>query len=184
MIKKVTEGFQKFRHDKSSRNRFLIFILMMFLILYSAIYAAPKISLIIGIGIVTDKDYDLFLQNNDGIPSEMKTRENCRLFTYDFKMNKPVLFVRNVQISKDSLSRYLDDKLYFDSTADKFHGLGLYSATDNHYHFIEAIDVYSEGITDEMVYRFFEDYRIEVSWVDLFNRKHKAYYYLKDYYEN
>ena len=62
-------------------------------------------------------------------------------------------------------------------------GLGSYYSSGNNYHSIDGIDIFLDGMTDEKVCNFFGDYKIEISWVDLLNREHKEYYYLKDYYK-
>ena len=182
------EYFRNFFTKKDSRKRLLSILLLTALIIYLVMYAQPKVYLTAQIKPVTEKDYNLFLQYSQNgyggnAPLESRTRENCRLLTVDLQVKKPFLLVRNINISKNNLNRYLGDKQYFDKTADEFHDLGSYYSTDNNYHSIDGIDIYLAGMTDEKVYNFFGDYKIEISWVDLLNRKHKEYYYLKDYYK-
>lgn len=161
---------------------------MTVLIIYVVMYAQPKVYLAAQIKPETEKDYNLFLQYSQhgyggNAPLESRTRENCRLLTIELQIKKPFLLARNININKDNLNKYLDDKLYFDKTTDEFHGLGTYYYTDNNYHSIDGIDIYLDGMTDEKVCNFFGDYKIEISWVDILNRKHKESYYLKDYYK-
>lgn len=181
-----TDYFRSFFNNKGVRKCLLGILLLTALIIYLVTYAQPKVTLTAQVKPVTEKDYQLFLQNSQhgyggNAPIESRTRENCRLLTVELKVQKPFP-VRNISINKDNLNRYLDDKLYFNKAADEFQGLGSYFLTDNKYHSTDGIDIYLEGITDEKVYEFFGDYKIEISWVDLLNRKHKEYYYLKDYY--
>lgn len=49
--------------------------------------------------------------------------------------------------------------------------------------YAEGTDVYMDGMTDEKLKNFFGDHKITVSWRDLFNRKHKQIFYLKDYFK-
>ncbi len=173
--------------NKDTRKWIYIILLLTALIFYLTIYTQPKVYLTARINPVTEKDYNLFLQYSQNgyggnAPLECRTRENCRLLTVELKINSPLLQVRNVNIHKDNLNEYLDDKLYSDKTADEFYTLGSYYFTDSNHHSIDGVDIYLDGLTDEKVCNFFGDYKIEISWLDLLNRKHKEYYYLKDYY--
>lgn len=184
---KSNDYFGSIFTNRVNRRQLLRILLFTALIIYLVMYAQPKVYLAAQIKPVTEKDYNLFLQysQNDyggNAPLESRTRENCRLLTVELQIKKPFLLVRDVNISKDDLNRYLDDKLYFDKAADEFHRLGSYFSTDNYYHSMDGIDIYFDGITDEKVRNFFADYKIEISWVDLLNRKHKEYYYLIDYF--
>ncbi len=187
---KITSNdyFTNIFKNKNSNKRLLRILLFTALISYLAIYVQPKVSLTAQIKPVTEKDYNLFLQySHNGYvgyaPLENRTRENCRLLTVELQVRTPFLLVRDVNIRKDNLNRYLDDKLYFDNTADEFYELGSYYFTDNNNHLIDGLDIYLDGMTDEKVYKFFGDYKVEITWIDLLNRKHKEYYYLKDYYK-
>ena len=173
--------------NKDRRKLLFGILLMSALILFLASYAQPIIYLTAQVKPVTDKDYKLFLENSQhgyggNAPLEKRTRENCRLLTVELQIKKPFLLARNVKIDKDNLNRYLEEKQYFDKSSDKIHALGSYHLSDTNYHSIDGIDLFFEGMNDETVYRFFGDYKIELSWIDLFNKEHKEVYYLKDYY--
>jgi len=183
MNKTFFKNFNKMLMDKKGRKRLITILLGIFLILYLISFASPKIYLEAQIKSVTDKDYDIFLKNNDGIPLEDKLRENCRLFSIRMQLKNPFLIARNVKVNKVTPLEYLQEKVFLDKTADEFHNLGSYFATNNTQETHDAIDVYLKDITDEKLENFFGDYKIEISWVDLLNRKHKEYYYLKDYFE-
>ena len=179
----VFEYLKSISKSKKKKQNLFIVLISIFLIFYFAVYTSPKVYLKSDIKAVTEKDFKMFYENNDDIPIEKKTRDNCRLFSIDLQIKKPFIFVRNINIYRESLDKYLEYKISVNKAVEKFKELGSYYATDNAYHTIESIDVYLNRITDEKIYDFFGDYRIKISWVDFFNRKHKGYYYLKDHYQ-
>ena len=98
------------------------------------------------------------------------------------KVVKPILLVRDVKFDILTLQKYLSDTQYFNNTINEIKFLGQYSSSGNN-EFAEGIDVYMDGMTNEKLLNFFGDHKITVTWVDLFNRKHKQVLYLKDYFQ-
>ena len=122
-----------------------------------------------------------FVDINDEIPLEKKTRDNCRLISVYIKVVKPILLLRDVKFDNLTLQKYLFDTQYFNHTINEIKFLEHYSSSDNNA-FAEGIDVYMDGMTNEKLKNFFGDDKITVTWVDLLNRKHKQIFYLKDYF--
>jgi hypothetical protein len=183
MLKKLMFKRNNVLQNKLESRRIVIVSGVVILILYLASFATPRLSVIADIQAVTEKDYKIFVQNNDGNPTEKKTRENCRFFTVEMELKRPILFTRNMDIDYENLGGYMMEEQFRSNTVGEFTFLGSYSANDNGYHTVDGIDIYSEGMTDMRLYDFFGDYRIDLSWVDLFGRQHHQYYYLKDYYK-
>ncbi len=169
-------------HNKGKRRLFILTVGVLLLVFYLSTFAAPRLYVMADIQAVTEKDFKIFIQNNDGIPTEKKTRENCRFFTVELKLSRPFLITRNLDINYENLGGYLMEEQFRNNKEGEFRFLGSYSATDNGYHIFDGIDIYSEGMTDARLYDFFGDFRIELSWVDLLGRSHHQYYYLKDYF--
>ncbi len=86
------------------------------------------------------------------------------------------------KIEKVSLKEYLDDTQYFNETYSKFEFLGSYNS-NSRYETSEGIDVYLDGMTEDKLKNLFDDYKIEISWVNLWNRQNDKIFYLKDYFE-
>lgn len=177
-----------YRHFKNILNNIkkmqslFIVLIGIFLMVCFAMCTSPRIYIENDIRAVTEKDFNTFYEKNDNIPIEMKTRDNCRSFSVDIQIKSPFIYVKSIKITRESLTRYLEDKVSADNVEDKFVVLGRTYATDIDYHVYESIDVFLNGISDDKVYDFFDDYTIEISWVDFMNRKHKKSYYLKNYY--
>lgn len=178
-LNKIKETFQA----KDKRNRFILILGLLLLVIYLASFAAPQVYLAADIQEVTEKDFQIFLENDVGIPIEKKTRENCRFLTVDLEIKKPLFLTRNRNVEYENLGGYLMEQQYMNNTEREFKLLGSYSFTDGGYHTVDGIDIYSEDMTDTKLYDFFGNYRIELSWIDLLGRKHNQYYYLKDYYK-
>jgi len=181
MFKKIYINFKSILFDKKNRKNLILFLFVLFLIIYLATFASPKITLIAQIQNVTDMDYNMFIDINDEIPLEKKTRDNCRFISVSIKVVNPILLVRDVKFDNLTLQKYLFDTQYFNNTINEIKFLGQYSSPSNN-EFSEGIDVYMEGMTNEKLKEFFGDDKITVTWVDLFNRKHKQILYLKDYF--
>jgi hypothetical protein len=182
MLKKFFTKMKDVLQNKD-KSKYWIILVIILLLLYLASFATPRLSLMADIQVVTEKDYKIFIQNNDGIPTEKKTRENCRFFTVEMEITRPFFFTRNMDINYENLGGYLMEEEFRNNTVGEFTFLGSYSANDSGYHTFDGIDIYSEGMTDTRLYDFFGDYRIELTWTDLFGKRHHQYYYLKDYYK-
>lgn len=163
-----------------TRKYIVAIVILLLFLLYSGTYTAPRISVTAQVHGVTDMNYDNFVKYTD-IPSELKTRDNCRFITVYVKFQKPFIFTRNVNIKQLTLNRYLEDIQYFNGQEEEFKYLGGYSSGGRQ-EFSEGIDVYSKDITDDKLKDFFKDYRIEVTWVSLLGRKNKEIFFLKDYF--
>ncbi len=127
-------------------------------------------------------DYNIFVDINDGIPLEKKTRDNCRFISVYLKVVKPILLVRDVKIDNPTLQKYLFETQYFNPTINQIKFLGQYSSPGND-GFAEGIDVYMDGMTNDKLKNFFGDDKITVTWVDILNRNHKQIFYLKDHFK-
>jgi hypothetical protein len=92
--------FRKFI-DFIIKNKIFTVIAMLLLlsIIYMSTFVTPKIYITTQIHSVTDKDYDLFVRYSK-VPSEKKTRDNCRYITISIKVVQPALLVQNVKIEK------------------------------------------------------------------------------------
>jgi hypothetical protein len=183
MNKLSYKNFISLIKDKKYRTYFIVVLFGLFFTINWAIFASPKIYLTTQIKNVTEKDYNIFIVNNDGIPLEKKTRDNCRFISVNIKIEKPLILARNVKLEKVTLEEYLDETQFLNKNTNEFHALGTYTASNLHNESAEGIDVYLDGMTDEKIKKFFGDYKIEVSWIDLFNKKHKEIFYLKDYFQ-
>ncbi len=163
------------------KKLFIISFILFLFIIYMAAFISPKIYVTAQIHSVTDLNYENFVKSSN-IPSEKITRDNCRFITVYVKILKPFFFVRNVKIEKVSLKEYLDDTQYFNETYSKFEFLGSYNS-NSRYENSEGIDVYLDGMTEDKLRNFFNNYKIEVSWVSFWNRQNKKIFYLKDCFE-
>ncbi|MHB8127695.1 MAG: hypothetical protein ACYDEX_01665 [Mobilitalea sp.] len=168
---------------KKNKKMAIIIVILLVSIIYLATFASPKIDVIVQIQSVTDKDYDIFVDINDSIPLEKKTRDNCRFISVAIKTVKPIFLVRNFKIKYIGLSTYLLETSYFNKFTNKVEFLGQYTSSGNNT-YAEGIDVYMDGMTDEKLKDFFKDYRIEFTWDNLLTGKGKKVFYLYDLFEN
>lgn len=129
------------------------------------------------------KDYNIFINNNDNIPVENKTRENCRFISYSFKIRKPFILVRNIKIERISLDQYINEYIFYNQTDDEIKSLGKYLFSDNHYNFSEGVNIYIDELNEDIIKELIKDYVIEVTWKDLINREYKQFYRIIDYLE-
>ena len=158
-----------------NKNRVIgILLLLLFLlfIINMVTFMTPKVYITTKIRPVTDKDYGMFIKNST-VPIEKKTRSNCRSIYVQVKVVTPLLVIRDVQIGGDTLQEYL----YKSNSDVQF--LGRYYS-DSKKEYSDGIDVYSDGISDEKLKDIFKDYKIEISWRDLWNGHRNNVYYLKD----
>ena len=169
----------------ASKHKIKIFtvIVIPLLLIYFISFISPKIYIETNIGDVRDKDYNIFINNNDNIPVENKTRENCRFISYSFKIRKPFILVRNIKIERISLDQYINEYIFYNQTDDEIKSLGKYLFSDNHYNFSEGVNIYIDELNEDKIKELIKDYVIEVTWKDLINRKHKQFYRIIDYLE-
>lgn len=158
-------------------------IVILALSLYLGSFISPNIYIEAEIKAVLDRDYNMFINNNDDIAKEKKTRENCRFVNYSFKLNRPLLVIRNIKIKRVSMDQYIDEYIFYNQLDDEVKTLGKYFISDTKYNYSEGLNIYIEGMTDEKVKDLLNDYIIEVTWKDLINREHKEYYRIIDYLE-
>ena len=92
-MKKKYDNFKRYLINNKNRKCLIIVLFVLFLIIYLATFASPKITLTSQIQNVTDMDYNIFVDIDDGIPLEKKTRDNCRLISIYIKVVKPILLV-------------------------------------------------------------------------------------------
>lgn len=83
------------------------------LAIYLVSFISSKIYIETNIGEVLDKDYNIFVNNNDNIPTESKTRENCRFISYSLKIRKPFILIRNIQIERVSVELYINEYTFY-----------------------------------------------------------------------
>lgn len=183
MLKVAYKNVKSIIKDKKNRTRLIVVLVGLFFTINWAIYASPKLYLTTQIQSVTEKDYNLFIKNNDGIPLKKKTHANCRFISVNLRIEKPLVLARNIKLEKSTLEEYLDETQFLNKAAYEFHALGTYTSSNLRNESAEGIDIYLDGMSDERLKKFFGNYKIEVSWRDLFNRKHKEFFYLKDYFE-
>lgn len=164
-----------------NKNYFFKTLLLLIFICYILSFSAPRIDVTVKIHDVTDQDYNIFINNNDGIPLEKKTKDNCRFISIALKTTKPLFIVNSLKLENNSLRRYLEDKIYFENI-NNTNFLGQYTFSDNN-EYAEGIDVYMDGMIDEKLKDFFSDYKIEVTWFHLLTGKEKEIFYLKDYFQ-
>lgn len=151
--------------------------------IYLVSFISPKIYIETNIGEVLDKDYNIFVNNNDNIPAESKTRENCRFISYSFKIRKPFILIRNIQIERVSLDQYINEYTFYNQLDGEVKSLGKYFISDNKMNFSEGINIYIDELTEDKVKELIKDYIITVTWKDLINRDHKQFYRIIDYLE-
>lgn len=168
---------KRFSNNKVS-TIIVIFVVMLFI--YLALFAAPIINIKYQINEVREKNYKIFITNHN-LPYEISSRNNCRNLAYSVKIIKPSIFISDVKIEVDSLEEYLDNAQYLSKREHIFKKLGSFTGRGRN-HYVEGIDVFSEGMTDEKLKDFFSDYKIEVTWKNIINGKYKAVFYLKDYF--
>jgi len=162
------------------RKTTILIVFLLLLIIYMAAFVSPKIYAIAQLQEVTDKDYVAFLSDSD-VSSIKKTRDNCRYISIRFKVVAPILLIRDVKFQRVNLKDYLDETQYINET-DEILFMGNYNYNINN-EFFDGIDVYLDGMTDEKLKDFFGDYKIEVTWANVFNTHYKKVIYLKDCFE-
>ena len=158
-----------------NKKRVIGIILLLVFIIYMTTFITPKVYITTQIKSVTDKDYEMFVKYSP-VVSEKKTRDNCRYIYVQVKVVTPLLLFKNVKIEKDTLQEYMS------KSSNDVQFLGRYYSDDKKEYF-DGIDVYSDGISDEKLKNIFKDYKIEVSWIDLWNGQSNEIYYLKDYFK-
>lgn len=177
-----TETSQKLMRSYLKNLKYVIMIGLLLLIpIYISTFAAPKIYLTTSIQNVTEKDFVIFLKHSD-LPIEKKNRNNCRYISVQLKAVKPILLVKDLRIEKLSLRDYLNETQNLNNQTEKVQYLGGYYS-EGISMFFDGTDVYLEDMNDEKLRRVFDDYKIKVTWVNLFDQENTKIFYLKDYWK-
>ena len=151
--------------------------------IYLVSFISSKIYIETNIGEVLDKDYNIFVNNNDNIPTESKTRENCRFISYSLKIRKPFILIRNIQIERVSVELYINEYTFYNQLDGEVKSLGRHFVSDNRMNYSEGINIYIDELTEDKLKEFMKDYIIIVTWKDLINKQHKQLYRIIDYLE-
>ncbi|MDD4113757.1 MAG: hypothetical protein PHC56_12125 [Herbinix sp.] len=151
--------------------------------IYLVSFISSKIYIETNIGEVLDKDYNIFVNNNDNIPTESKTRENCRFISYSLKIRKPFILIRNIQIERVSVDQYINEYTFYNQLDGEVKSLGRYFVSDNKMNFSEGINIFIDELTEDKLIELMKDYIIIVTRKDLINKQHKQFYRIIDYLE-
>lgn len=121
------------------------------------------------------------------LPSSNISLDDYRFLLMDFKISKPLIFIHNLRIERESFEQYftgykLERTIY--SSAKKTNNEifpDSFQSNISGYNFIDGVNLSMEGMTEEKLVDIFGDYKIVVTWVDLFRKPHQRVYYLKDF---
>ena len=174
MFKNNKESFfYKYKWNIIRLISFFIFTITFF---YISTYATPKVYISYKIDDVSEKNFNIFLNNNDNIPVSKKIRTNCRSFFVNIRVTYPYFVVRDVKIDNEFLYDYILNNT--NKNENNFISLGSYNGRGKN-EYSEKIDLYMEGITDRIVKDFFSNYKIKLEWRSIFNTKRSSTYVIE-----
>lgn len=158
----------------------IILLVGLLIVLYLLSFVSPKIYITTELKNVLDKDYDIFINNNDDISEDKKTRDNCRFVSLSLKIKRPPLLIRNINIERISLEDYIREYVFYNDLENELKSMGHYLYSGN-IDFSEGINNYMDDLTKEKVKDIFNDYVLIVKWNDFFNKNHSQVYHMSDY---
>lgn len=144
-------------------------------LMYISSYVQPKIDFTAEITGISSDDYQRILENKQVL--EDNGIENFKHINLELKVNNPIGLglINNVKIKRDYLQQYFEgnDKILTLSGGGFEHGNGR-EFTDN-------IEIYSKALSETQLKDFLQDFRVTVTWQDIWHSDNKRILYLRDY---
>lgn len=170
----------------SKKNRYIVIFFIGLIIACLVPFTNPRIKITARIQSAQESE-SRTISKYEKISSSNSSLDDYRFLLMDFKISKPLIFIHDLSIERESFEQYftgyqLERTIY--SSAKKTDNEifpDSFQSISNGYYFIDGVKLSMKDMTEEKLEDIFGDYKIVVTWVDLFRKSHQRVYYLKEF---
>ncbi|HVJ47628.1 hypothetical protein [Desulfitobacterium sp.] len=154
----------------------ILFLIVLAYCIYLFSYVEPKIDFKAQITEVSSADYQRLLENKQMV-SQNKGIEKFKHISVDIKVTTPFgpAIINSINLEKDSLRQYLikDDRI------QTLSGGGSDDTYKNEYS--DHIEIYLKDISEEQLRTLLKDFKVKVTWQNIWHSYNERIFYLGDY---
>lgn len=152
-----------------------ILLVIIALFLYFSTFIQPKIVFVPQINKISSEEYKEILNNRQVSPSE--GIEKFRNISLQIKIINPIFLIRDVKIGNKSNMLYE----YIKNNSNIQELDGSYFEMGNGTQYNEVINLYLKNVSENDLKNIIGNFKVRVSWKNIWGSQNYKIFYLKDY---
>lgn len=158
------------------RKKFIIFAVVLLFItisLYYFSFITPKINTLVEIKSPNESQLELFMARD----SEL-TVENCRIISIDIIGKSVPIIIKDIEVNMKDLSNiFIEDERFREISSS-----GYINKGDIEYS--QEVIISLGDHSEEELYKLINDFKIELSWINILDKRHNEIIYVRDILES